>query len=80
MFSQNCIVCAQKQKEVFENLEKTLTVPAFHYYEKLVEMCFERKFSDKEIKMEIESYCLAEPKVQYKSKMKDLVDEISENQ
>ena len=33
MFSQKCVVCAEEEEEIFENLEKTLTLPAHHFYE-----------------------------------------------
>lgn len=50
MFSQECIVCAEKEKEIFDNLEKTLTIPAFHFYENLIEMCVQKKVPDPDVK------------------------------
>lgn len=50
MFAPKCVVCSEKQNELFENIEKTITKPSFYYFDQIIKEMSAKKFNEKETK------------------------------
>lgn len=48
-----------------ENLDKTIVQSSFYYFDEVIKKLKKKNAEDSKIKLEIQSYCLADPKVLY---------------
>lgn len=43
MFASTCVVCSEKETELFENMEKTITKPSFYFFDEIINRMRQKK-------------------------------------
>lgn len=46
MYSSKCVVCAEKENEMFEDIEKTITLPAHYFFDLAIKEIESSKMSN----------------------------------